>query len=370
MAGTQFGLIEAISVDSGTTLFSNHLNSTSLRSLCWNVDEDRIAAAADDGSVKILDANSGADLLTFSLDGKPHHVLWSPNGERLAAATPTGQIQVWDASSAYAWEKNNDRRGEFARSYAVAIAGETASEREARLQKVLDLAPDTLDTWMLRGKVRATLGDFEGAATEYSKAIVHDRKRSVSAVYLYGIALLGSGQFDAFRAHCSAMRNDLKDTAQNPSIKRNFMRLTMLLPQVDIDPEISIQAGRDFVESFGSSNASAKLVLGTCLYRGGKFQEAADILAEAAEQLERKGNPAERPDLANVLCVLAMTRHQLGYPFQANRILEQSLEITQKLPSDISWAKLVPLKVLQREARGIIQDLPIGGGKQKIEDSN
>ena len=315
VAGTQLGLIEAILLNSGITIFSHPLNSTSIGSLSWNLDGDRIAAAADDGSVKILDANSGTDLLTFSLEGKPHLVSWSPNGRRLAAATPTGQVQVWDASSAYAWEENKDRRGELARSYAVAIAGETATEREARLQKVLALALDTLDTWMLRGNVRATLGDFEGAAAEYSKVVNPNRKRSLSAVYHYGLALLGSGQFDAFREHCSAMLNDIKGSAKNPSIKRNFIKLTMLTPKVDIDPETSIQFGRDFVEVYGASNASAKLVLGTCLYRASKFQEAADVLAESAAQLERQGNPAERHDLANALCVLAMTRYQLGHPF-------------------------------------------------------
>ncbi len=46
-------------------------------------------------------------------------------------------------------------------------------------------------------------------------------------------------------------------------------------------------------------------------------------------------------------------------------MLEQSLKIAQKLPSDIHWAIAVPLQVLQREARGLIQDGPIGGAKAK-----
>jgi serine/threonine protein kinase/WD40 repeat protein len=368
VAGTELGLIEAILLNSGTTIFSHPLNNTSIRSLSWNLDGDRIAAAADDGSVKILDANSGTDLLTFSHVGKPHHVAWSPNGRCLAAATQLGQVQVWDATRAYAWEKNNDRRSELAKCYAVAIDSETASDREVRLKRALKLAPDTLDSWMLRGKILATLEDFAGAAAEYSKVVNLNRNRSVVADYNYCIALLGSGQYETLREHCTVLLGDLKGSAQSPSIKRNFIRLTMLIPQVDIDPEISIQIGRDFVENYGASNASAKLVLGTCLYRGGKFQEAADILAEAKEQLERQGNPAERSDLANALCVLAMTRYQLGHPFQANRIFEQSLAISQRLPSDLSWSILVPLQVLQREARGLIQDGPIVGEKQKIED--
>jgi tetratricopeptide (TPR) repeat protein len=175
---------------------------------------------------------------------------------------------------------------------------------------------------------------------------------------------LGSGQFDAFRELCSALLNDLKGSAQSPSVKRMFIQLTMLIPQVDSAPEISIQIGRDLVDNYGAFNSSAKLDLGTCLYRGRKFQEAAYILAEAAEQLERQGNPAEQPDLANALCILAMSRHQLEHRFQANRILEQSLEIDENLPSDISWYILVPLQVLQREARGLIQDGPIGREKQ------
>jgi hypothetical protein len=73
------------------------------------------------------------------------------------------------------------------------------------------------------------------------------------------------------------------------------------------------------------------------------------------------------PDLANALCVLAMTRHQLGQHFQANRMLEQSFEIAKKLPNYINWSIRVPLQVLQREARGLIQDGPIVGEKQTGE---
>jgi len=110
--------------------------------------------------------------------------------------------------------------------------------------------------------------------------------------------------------------------------------------------------------------------LGTCLYRDGKFQEAADTLAEVAEQLERLGNPAERPNLAKALCVLAMTRHHLGHSFQANRLLKQSLDIHQKLPSSTNWLEVIRLRVLQREARGLIQGGQVGGEKQRNEAQN
>ena len=71
--------------------------------------------------------------------------------------------------------------------------------------------------------------------------------------------------------------------------------------------------------------------------------------------------------LANALCVLAMTRYQLGHHFQANRMLEQSHDIAQKLPSDTSWTIAVPLQVLQREALGLIQGGPIGEEKKTGE---
>jgi serine/threonine protein kinase/WD40 repeat protein len=360
VAGTRLGLIEAISLNSDATIFSHPLNNTSVGSLSWNLDGDRIAAAADDGSIKILNASSGTDLLTLSNEGKPQFVSWSPNGRRLAAATRDGQIQVWDATRAYEWEEDKSRRYELARSYAVANASETAIDREARLQKVLEHAPDTLDSWMLRGHIRATIGDFEGAAAEYYKIVTQKRSCSVEATYNYSIALLGSGQYETFRQQCSAMLRDITDFAKSPSNKSNFIRLAMLIPQDAIDPDISILIGRDlkFVTS-----ASTKLVLGTCLYRAGKFQEAAEILTEVAEQLERQGDRSERSDLATALCVLAMTRHQLGHAFQANRLLEQSHDIRQKLPPDTSWLRIVPLQVLQREANGFIQVEKIGGEK-------
>ncbi|XZE35496.1 protein kinase domain-containing protein [Pirellulaceae bacterium SH501] len=360
VAGTRLGLIEAISLNSGVTVFSHPLNGTSVASLSWNLDGNRIAAAADDGSIKILNASSGTDLLAFLHEGNPHFVSWSPNGRRLAAATRAGQVQVWDATTAYAFEEDKSRRNELAQNYAVANVSETAIDRDARLKKVLDHAPDTLDAWMLRGQIRATIGDFEGAAAEYYKVVNHNRSRSVQATYNYGIALLGSGQYETFRRQCAAMLSDRTHHAQSPSINANCIRLAILIPHEGIDPEILVLIGRDL--KFATS-ASTKLVLGLCLYRAGKFQEAAETLTEVAVQLERQGDPSERPDLATALCVLAMSRNQLGHSFQASRLLEQSHDIRQKLPPDTSWLRIVPLQVLQREASSFIQIDASGGEK-------
>jgi hypothetical protein len=74
-----------------------------------------------------------------------------------------------------------------------------------------------------------------------------------------------------------------------------------------------------------------------------------------------------KPNWHEVLLLPYRARHQLGQTFQANQLLEQSLDIAQKLPSEIDWSILVSLQVLQREALGLIQDGPIGGEKQTNE---
>jgi WD40 repeat protein len=70
-----------------------------VRSVSWSPDNRCLASASWDGTVRVWDAASGAELLC--LRGHEHgvaRVAWSPDGQRLASASWDGTVRVWDAA--------------------------------------------------------------------------------------------------------------------------------------------------------------------------------------------------------------------------------------------------------------------------------
>lgn len=70
--------------------------------VCWSPDGSRIATGGKDHTVRVWDAEIGAQLLV--LEGRPvavNAVAWSPDGLRLAAGSFDGEIRIWDASRGY-----------------------------------------------------------------------------------------------------------------------------------------------------------------------------------------------------------------------------------------------------------------------------
>ena len=79
------------------------------------------------------------------------------------------------------------------------------------------------------------------------------------------------------------------------------------------------------------------------------------MLAEVADQLESRSDPSQHGELASSLYFLAMSRQQLGHAHQASRILADARAITQVISTTSSWADRVQLKVLDQEAKALIE---------------
>ena len=79
------------------THFIGSKHGSRVTAVAWSVRGTRIASASYDKTVRIWDANDGANLLTYQ--GHWDRVLsvaWSPDGNLLASAGNDGTIQVWD----------------------------------------------------------------------------------------------------------------------------------------------------------------------------------------------------------------------------------------------------------------------------------
>jgi WD40 repeat protein len=71
-----------------------------VNSVAWAPDGQRLASASDDHTVRLWDAASGRLLNTLSGHEDPvNSVAWAPDGQRLASASRDHTVRLWDAHS-------------------------------------------------------------------------------------------------------------------------------------------------------------------------------------------------------------------------------------------------------------------------------
>lgn len=102
-----------------TLRFLNKDHDGPVESVAWSPQGGGLlATAGDDGTVKILDSNSG--VLDYNYESSPDaaaairwvlSVLWSPDGKSIVSAGRDGLVQMWDASTGNALFKYNGQAG-------------------------------------------------------------------------------------------------------------------------------------------------------------------------------------------------------------------------------------------------------------------
>ncbi len=68
-------------------------------SVAFSPDSARIASGSSDGTIKVWDVQSGKETLTFEVGARVGHVAFSPDGSRIVSSSQDRTLRVWDSQS-------------------------------------------------------------------------------------------------------------------------------------------------------------------------------------------------------------------------------------------------------------------------------
>ncbi|MGA2258562.1 MAG: hypothetical protein ABSG53_28185, partial [Thermoguttaceae bacterium] len=73
-------------------------NGSTVHSVAWSPDGNRLASADSEGTIRIWNPATGQEILKFSASNPLGAVAWSPDGKRLATGSYDGTAKIWDAA--------------------------------------------------------------------------------------------------------------------------------------------------------------------------------------------------------------------------------------------------------------------------------
>jgi serine/threonine protein kinase len=101
------GTIEVVNPNTGSSLFLLHGHTKSVGSVAWSPGGSMIASGSSDNTVRVWNASTRQLLFTYTGHGQGVDgsgvlsVSWSPNGQQIASSGLDGTIQVWDATNGH-----------------------------------------------------------------------------------------------------------------------------------------------------------------------------------------------------------------------------------------------------------------------------
>jgi WD40 repeat protein len=361
--GSADGQVQVASIPDGTAVFNRKVQSTSITGLAWHPSKNRLACATLDGQIILLSASEGKELLRFSFKGQGgaiDQLAWSGDGQRLAAANRQGKVHVYDATHGYEFSPPGRREGELAWAYVDRAVTADKSDRPLAWQKVLEMAPDSREFWLLRGRVWAVLNNFGRGEEEFAKCVVSNHVHSFHAERELAICVLAQGDLARYRQVCSRF---IQEWGKGP-VDSNTAWTADLVSLVANNDADARKLMTTFITGWIESDYDPdKAIRGACLFRDGQFQEAARVLGDLSNKLAAGGDLTD-PLLNGTQYFLSMARYALGEKLPARRILIEAHQryaaATRPLGNMYDWQRRVILSALRKEAEATIGLTPDG----------
>jgi tetratricopeptide (TPR) repeat protein len=260
---------------------------------------------------------------------------------------------------------------------AERAARTTDAERHLReaLRFYRELAAETPASAFYRGEVAVTtralaevharLGKWAEATDDLTEAL--KTSESGDQTELWGrLALVRLAMQDepAYREACGRLIGQLPPNISSGNAAFRGAWSCVLLPDAGVDAAKVVRLAEQAMAA-NAKDPDYLLVSGAALYRAGRFEEAANTLADA-EAAYRREKSAPTPGINVSTTVvysqlfLAMTHQRLGHHEEAVQWLKKAIEESDPVPSTRpssakpAWNRRVALQILRKEAERLI----------------
>jgi tetratricopeptide (TPR) repeat protein len=215
--------------------------------------------------------------------------------------------------------------------------------------------PTAWPLYSLRGRVRASTGDWKGAIADIARAFELGAE-GVGPLRERALAYLGGSDTPGYRGTCAEMLKRYATTEEASTADSVAQTCTLAADAVtDFAPAIAL--AEKAVRSEPKSARYAE-TLGAILYRSGKFQQAAENL-EKADGLASNGKELD-PSRIQTWFFLAMAHRRLGHHEESARWLEKARDATEKAvkardaaSTPLAWNQRLTLVMLRKEAESL-----------------
>jgi tetratricopeptide (TPR) repeat protein len=230
--------------------------------------------------------------------------------------------------------------------------------------KVIALNGDDKNDWMNRGHAHAEISNWDKASTDFAKAIALGVDH-FDVQYYHALTCAGSGDAEGYRRTCQELVQRFAETridSRSDMILANRLAgVSLVKPGAleSLDP-IVVLCERGVKAHPG--HCVFYHVLGSALYRSGKYETA---IKELHKAMELHGKPVKIQDAL----FMAMAHYELRHIEESKNWLATAIEeinrVSKAGPVETdSWDERLARALLRSEAEHLINDPPVGQSKK------